>query len=327
MIAADGRLFHDKRGRVREAPLPLAPLADTHGHLFVDMDPDPAACVARAALAGVALLVVPMSPAEHEGRLARRALEDLSRWQEEARRLLDAAAAEGARPPEVGGATPSLGLPEDVRIVAGFHPYDAACMDDGEMRRSLDVLLDDPRCVGVGEFGLDLGPHNDVDPEVQLRAFRAQLRVARERGLPVQLHVRDAADDPDARAHELALRVLEEEGVPEAGCDLHCFTCGPEVLAPFVEAGCHVAFGGAATFKRSDDIREAAAACPAGLLLSETDSPYMAPEPLRGLGCEPAMVAWSVACVASVREEVLGEPAEATYRALWENANRLFPLR
>ena len=97
-------------------------------------------------------------------------------------------------------------------------------------------------------------------------------------------------------------------------------------MEPFVELGCHIAFGGAATFSRSDDIRAAAATCPQELLLSETDSPYMAPMPLRGQECEPAMVAFSVARIAQTREESSGIEQRKTYEALWNNANAFFEL-
>ncbi len=94
-------------------------------------------------------------------------------------------------------------------------------------------------------------------------------------------------------------------------------------MAPFVEMGCHIAFGGAATFKRSEDIRAAFLACPDELILSETDSPYMAPVPLRGLACEPAMVALTVAQLAELRTPE--DPAQ-TYRQLWDNALAFFCL-
>jgi TatD DNase family protein len=97
-------------------------------------------------------------------------------------------------------------------------------------------------------------------------------------------------------------------------------------MEPFVELGCRIAFGGAATFGRNDDIRAAAAACPEHLLLSETDSPYMAPMPLRGQECEPAMVAFSVARIAQVRADSGVASADKTYAALWHNANRFFGL-
>ena len=87
-----------------------------------------------------------------------------------------------------------------------------------------------------------------------------------------------------------------------------------------------MAFGGAATFNKSDDIRDAAAACPAHLVITETDSPYMAPVPLRGEECEPAMVAFTAACLAQTRADAgVATPAE-TYRALWRNACNLFGL-
>lgn len=328
-------LFVDKKGRTRIAPRPLAPLADSHGHLFSEgRAVDPPRSLERAALAGVALLVVPLDPTETDD--AQATLDQLSRWQEEGQALLDEAVAHGARLPEFDPAafglaspTPSATLPSEVRIVAGVHPYGSASIDDACLGR-LDTMLADPRCVGVGEFGLDFGPYNELPPEVQEQAFRAQLRLAHERGLPVELHIRDAVpapgERPRAEAHELAVRVLEEEGVPAAGCDLHCFTSGPSVMAPFVELGCHIAFGGAATFAKSEDIRDAAAACPAELLLSETDAPYMAPVPLRGMPCEPAMIAFTAGCVADVRAGAgVGSRAE-TYRAFWDNARGFFGL-
>ena len=142
--------------------------------------------------------------------------------------------------------------------------------------------------------------------------------------MPVELHLRDG--DKNTLAHDGALRLLGEEGVPEAGCDLHCFTSGPEVMDPFVRMGCYVAFGGAATFARSDEIRAAVAACPEQRLLSETDSPYMAPVPLRGQECEPAMVALSVARIAEERERACAAPQAQTYAALWQNAGAFFGI-
>lgn len=328
----DGILFHTKKGKPREMPRPLAPLADTHGHLTSFRGHDPARAIARAALAGVRLLVVPVDPVDEIPRKWGSASALLA-WLDEqvaaARGYLDRAAGLGLVPPAFEGwDVPELlgpGGKDNVRIVAGAHPYGATELDDAALTRTRELLAS-PRAVGVGEIGLDYGPYNELAPEVQLEAFRAQLHLAHELNMPVELHIRDANDDPAATAHMDAARLLCEEGVPEAGCDLHCFTSGPEVLAPFAELGCHIAFGGAVTFKRSDDIREAAAACPQKLLLSETDSPYMAPVPLRGEECEPAMVAFSAACVADVREEAGIATREETYAALWRNACELFGL-
>ena len=287
----------DKKGNEHELPGAPCALADTHGHLMHLRSRGAADVLARAVEAGVRLLVVPLDPTDEAAEA-----EATLTWLEE----------EAAAVPEL-----------ELRILGGAHPYGASKLLAGEGRGALDVLLSSPRCVGVGEIGLDFGPWSELPLDVQEEAFRLQLRIARERALPVELHLRDPQTG-EPIAHDAAARILREEGVPEAGCVLHCFTSGPEVMAPFVEMGCYIAFGGAVTFPRSEDIRAAAAACPSKLILTETDSPYMAPVPFRGSKCETAMVACSAACVACVREEAGVASAEDTYRALWDNACKLF---
>ena len=320
----DGALFHDAKSNPVELPEAPFPLADSHGHLTHFHAYTPALALARAAVAGVRLIVVPLDPTG-DAHDARAVFDDLSRWQDEAAdelALLEERA--GLVPPTWEGVPAGDGPLPDVRIVAGAHPYGAPVLDEVALSQ-LDVLLADPRCVGVGEIGLDVGPWNKAPLDAQEEAFRRQLRIAHAHGLPVELHLRDE-ENGRTTGHDLALRVLREEGVPEAGCDLHCFTSGPEVMAPFVELGCYVAFGGASTFPRSEDIRAAATLCPSDLLLAETDSPYMAPVPLRGMECEPAMVALTADMVASVRAQAGSASREETYRAQWENAHRLFGL-
>ncbi len=324
-VTPGGCLFADKRGREKPMPAPLAPLADSHGHLTSRGVEDPAAVLARAALAGVCLMVCPVDTVEEiPGKWGSAA--ELLAWLEEQRAeaagLLVAAAEFGLVPPAFDGYD-APGLLDSVYLVAGAHPYGAVGFDDAAEAVTRELLAS-PTCLGVGEIGLDYGPYNEVDPAVQEVAFRRQLRLAHELDLPVELHIRDANDDAAAQAHADAVRILQEEGVPATGCDLHCFTSGPEVMAPFVELGCHIAFGGAATFKRSDDIRAAAAACPTNRLLLETDFPYMAPEPLRGRPCEPAMCGFTAALLAQVREEAGVASATQTYDALWANARGFF---
>ena len=316
----DGRLFHDGKGKAVALPQAPCPVADTHGHLTHFYQLDPAMALARASLAGVGMLGVPIDPTD-DGADAAGLLANLDRWVEEAAGLVDELLGYGVTP---AGEDPRA-LLDHVDIFAGTHPYGGARFNaSAEAHAALEQLLDAPRAVGVGEIGLDYGPYNKCDPEEQKRAFAEQLRWAHERNMPVELHIRDAEGDAEAIAHVDAARILEQEGVPTAGCDLHCYTSGPEVMKPFVEMGCNVAFGGAATFTRSDDIRAAAAACPERLILSETDSPYMAPMPLRGMQCEPAMVVFSAALVAQVREESGVAPAADTYAALWNNAHTFF---
>lgn len=323
----DGELFHDGKGRPRPLPVPLAPLADTHGHLGSLSLHDPALALARAALAGVRLLVVPVDPVEEMPSKWADA-ESLAAWldlhRSIARDCLEECVAAGMVLPSFEGRGEDVpDLLDNVRVLVGAHPYGAASVDDDVIARMRDVLAL-PQCVGVGEVGLDYGPYNEAGVEDQERALRVQLRLAHELGVPVELHVRDAVGDPHAGAHLDVARVLREEGVPEAGCVLHCFTSDPKVMEDFAELGCSVAFGGALTFSRSEQIRRAAALCPSRCLLSETDCPYMAPVPLRGEECEPAMVAFTAAAVADAREALGRATRQQTYDALWENARALF---
>lgn len=327
-ITPGGCLFADKRGREKPMPAPLAPLADSHGHITSRGAKDPAAILACAVLAGVRLMVCPIDTVEEipgKWGSASELLSWLDKQIDEAAGLLDAAAAELGMVPPSWEERDVPGLLDNVHIVAGAHPYGAPGFDDAAEALTRELLAS-PRCRGVGEIGLDFGPYNEVNPAVQEAAFRRQLRIALELDLPVELHIRDANDDESAQAHVLAARILEEEGVPAAGCDLHCFTSGPGVMAPFVDLGCHIAFGGAATFKRSDDIRAAAAACPLDRMLLETDFPYMAPEPLRGLSCEPAMIGFTAALLADVKCDAAANEPQVTYDALWNNACGFFKL-
>ena len=293
--------------------------------------------LARAALCGVGLLGVPVDCLDLELQSMRH--EPPEEWfktdeiTRTASGLIDLLQSWGVKPH-----TPRpKDLLGNVFLLVGAHPYTAVDLEQAGFdnasgpsdprARLYEKLLDRSNTRGVGEIGLDYGPWgNKVDHDMQKRAFARQLRWAHERNLPVELHIRDADGDERATAHLDALRILEREGVPKAGCDLHCFTSGPEVMRPFVEMGCYIAFGGAVTFSRSDDIREAAVECPAHLLLSETDSPYMAPVPLRGTVCEPAMVSFSAATVARVRADAGVATYEETSEALWNNAQRFFGL-
>lgn len=320
LMREDGHLFHDAKGVAIEFPQPLAPLADTHGHLTHFRQYSPATALARAALVGIRLLGVPIDPTD-DGANPQSLFDSLGGWTEEAHERIDEFVGWGVQ----SCGTDPHALLDNVRIWAGVHPYGAADFNaSADAHRALDELLASPLAVGVGEIGLDYGPYNRTDPEEQKRAFEEQLRLAHELGMPVELHLRDADGDEAAKAHADAACILERVGVPRADCDLHCYTSNVDVMRPFVDMGCYVAFGGAATFTRSEDIREAAVACPSELLLSETDSPYMAPVPMRGMECEPAMVTFSACLLADAREEAGTGTRTETYHALWENANRFF---
>ncbi|MBQ6395920.1 MAG: TatD family hydrolase [Atopobiaceae bacterium] len=325
-IAEDGYLFHAKKGAEVELPEASAPITDTHGHLVTLRHMPAHVALVRAALAGVRFMVTLADPVED--------VEDVDafeRWLDEelgaARSALASLHELGIDVPVLPGYEEIPQLTESLRFLAGTHPYGSETLrGSDDARTRLKRLLAHPLCVGVGEFGLDYGPYNRLAPEVQMEAFRCQLRIAHELGRPVELHLRDKDGDEEFLAHRDAALILEQEGVPEAGCDLHCFTVGPDVMEPFVEMGCHVAFGGAVTFNRSDDVRAAAAACPADRILSETDCPYMTPVPLRGQRCEPAMVVFSAACIADTREAAGVSTRDQVYRDLWENAHSFFGI-
>jgi TatD DNase family protein len=202
--------------------------------------------------------------------------------------------------------------PELFSATIGFHPHEAAKVPEGDWAAA-EALVRDPRVVAFGEIGLDF--HYDFSPRpAQEQVFRRSLALARAAGKPVVIHVREA----DAEC----LRVLEEEGLPEAGGVVHCFTGDAPAAQAYVALGLYVSFSGIVTFKNAAPIREAVAMVPRERLLVETDSPYLAPIPFRGKRNEPAHVTHVAAKIA----ELWGTPPEEVARVTAENARRLFRL-
>ena len=172
-----------------------------------------------------------------------------------------------------------------VRATVGVHPHEAAELD-ARGRELLAGWLAHPAVVAVGECGLDY--HYMRSPrEVQREVLALQLALARERGLPVSIHVR--GDEPDAFAELLDLW-LSVGGARLAGV-LHCYTGTLEFARRALDAGLLVSFSGILTFRRDRGLREVARALPLDALLVETDAPLLAPEGLRGRRNEPANVA------------------------------------
>ena len=151
----DGELFHDRKGRVKEWPRPLAPLAESHGHLTSFHRHDPEVAICRAALAGVRMLVVPFDPVDEVPRKFATAQEFLGRLDAEvegAARRIEECAEHGLYVPEFEGYD-APALVDNVRIVVGVHPYGAAGVDEAALGE-IEALLACKRCVGVGEIGL-----------------------------------------------------------------------------------------------------------------------------------------------------------------------------
>ena len=200
---------------------------------------------------------------------------------------------------------------EGVSAAFGFSPFEADAADPA----LLAPFLDRPEAVAVGECGLDYY-HDIHPPELQKEAFRLQLRMAAERGLPVIVHCRDAWGDMRFEIDAAARRFPGLRGV------LHCFTGTLSDARFFLDRGFLVSFAGNLTYRRSDELRRVLLALPRDSVLFETDSPYLAPEPLRGRRNEPANVARTVAFAASL----FGEDAAVTGKRAFRAASRLFGL-
>ncbi len=203
-------------------------------------------------------------------------------------------------------------FPDFLRGTVGIHPHNAREMD-GDMLREIRELSAAPGVVALGEMGLDF--HYDNSPrDDQRRAFRAQLRLARELEMPVVIHSRSAEGE--------TITILREEGVQESGGVMHCFSGGEKTADKTLEMGLYLAFGGVITFPRADNLRAIAARVPLDRLLIETDCPYMAPVPHRGKTNEPLFVGHVAEKLAEIREEGLQEIIDATAA----NARRLFGI-
>ena len=207
------------------------------------------------------------------------------------------------------GAIAVAGRHPGVSATVGLHPHEAAAGSD----TIADLVDPAPQVVvGVGECGLDFF-YEHSPRQAQRKAFAEQVQIAAERDLTLVIHTRDAWDE--------TFDILTGEELP-ARWVLHCFSGGPGELRRCLDLGCYVSFSGIVTFKKADDVRAAAAACPLERMLIETDSPFLAPVPNRGKPNEPAWVALVGAAVAALRNESVETVAKAT----WDNATAAFRL-
>src|SRR4029450_521787 len=191
------------------------------------------------------------------------------------------------------------------------HPHNAAEEPD-VTAAELVRLARHQKVVAIGEAGLDY-PYDNSPRSDKEKSFRTHIAAARETGLPLVIHARDA--DADI-AH-----ILEEESAKGAfPFVLHCFTSGPELARRGLALGGYVSFSGVVTFKKSDALRDIAREVPLDRILVETDAPYLAPEPMRGKINEPAFVVHTAARLAAVKGVSEAELARATN----DNFFRLF---
>jgi TatD DNase family protein len=252
-------------------------LIDTHCHLdFPDLAQDLDGVLARARAAGVAACI---TISTHVSRVDRyRAIAEAH---------------------------------DNVFFTVGTHPHYA----DQELDVTVDDLVrlsDHPKCVGLGEAGLDY--HYDKSPRVaQAKGLRTHIAASRITQLPLVIHARAADDD--------MIRILEDESaIGSFPAVLHCFSSGAGLARRGLALGMYLSMSGILTFKASEELRQIAADAPLDRLLVETDAPYLAPVPHRGKTNEPAFTRHTAATLAGIKNVSEQEIARVTS----QNARRLF---
>ena len=198
-----------------------------------------------------------------------------------------------------------------IYVSVGIHPHSASDFSEETMRKFED-MLEDPKVVAIGETGLDYHYMNSPR-EDQMRSFEAHMELARKHSLPFVVHVRDADE-------ELLLMLRGRDLGPRPGV-IHCFSGNYETAKKYLDLGFFISFSGIATFKRAEEVRDAATKIPMERLLYETDSPYLAPVPERGKPNEPRNVVY----VAKLISELRGLPLEKFTQVVFENVTELFP--
>jgi TatD DNase family protein len=204
---------------------------------------------------------------------------------------------------------------ETVFAAVGRHPNSSDGFGD-PAAAAIGELAAQPEVVAIGETGLDFY-RDSSEPDEQRRAFSAQIAIARSAGKPVVIHVRDRDGSEDAVREAFETLDREAEGVSVI---LHCFSAGPDWAGRAAERGWYCSFAGNLTYPRSELIREAAALVPDDRVLVETDSPFLAPQPMRGKPNEPANVVATAERLAEVRDVAYGE----LERIVEANAARVF---
>ena len=193
----------------------------------------------------------------------------------------------------------------------GSHPDAADEVDDAVLEEYRTLCKLNPKVKAIGEIGLDYH-YEDIPRDIQLRAFRAQMELARELGLPVIVHEREA--------HEDGMSVVRE--FPEVGGVFHCYSGSAEMARQLVDRGWYIGFTGVLTFKNARKAVEVAASIPLERIVLETDCPYMSPEPFRGKRNDPGKLFRMAEKLAEIR----GLTVEEVHAITLENGKRLYRI-
>jgi TatD DNase family protein len=208
---------------------------------------------------------------------------------------------------EIANAHPS------VYAILGVHPHNAKEIDD-QTYPLLKDLCKNEKVRAYGEIGLDFF-RNRSPREIQLKRFREQIGLAKELGLPIVVH--------DREAHQETLEILKSEKADECGGIIHCFSGDDEMAKACMDMGFYISIPGSITFKNAESFREIVKRIPLDSLLVETDAPFLTPEPFRGKRNEPSYVRYTAQKVAEIKKVSFEKVAEVTT----ENALRVYRLK
>lgn len=200
-----------------------------------------------------------------------------------------------------------------IYAAAGVHPSEIASLTEEDMEW-LKQVSQKEKVVAIGEIGLDYH-YDNIDKELQKKWFKRQLGLARETGLPVCIHSRDAAQD--------TLDIMQAANSSEIGGVIHCFSYGWDIAKIYLDMGFYLGIGGVLTFKNSKKLKEVAQKTPLERIVLETDAPYLAPEPYRGKRNVSHYLSYVVDELAAIK----GVGREGIMQATWDNAVSLYRIK
>lgn len=201
---------------------------------------------------------------------------------------------------------------ENIYCSVGIHPNDSSNLTNKDFD-TINILSKNEKVIAIGEIGLDYYREYTTKKE-QFRSFEVQLNIAKENSLPVILHIREAYDD--------ALNLIINEGLPEKGGVVHCFSSDWKTAKKFLDLGFYIGIDGPITFKNNHKLVEVVKNTPIEYILPETDSPFLTPVPFRGKKNNPLYVKYVIEKIAEIKKI---NPEELS-KILLENSKKLFNI-
>ncbi len=200
----------------------------------------------------------------------------------------------------------------NIYAAVGIHPLESDSWNN-EIEKQITLMARQPRVVAIGEIGLDFYYKTAPSKKIQIEVFKKQLDIAKEENLPVSIHVRDA--------YEVAYQILAT--YPKLRGVMHCFNGSVEMMKKFISLNLYISFSGIVTFENADELLEVVKQTPLSNMLVETDSPYLAPEPIRGKINSPNNISYTIAKIAKLKNLAIADIEKQTTA----NAEKLFVLK